>query len=58
MKTAKAWGVLPDDWDALTDSNKAQMLAYEEESATMAAYEDQQHEDELERKRHKPKAKR
>lgn len=57
IKTAKAWGLTPDEWDECTDANKAQMMAYEEESAKMAAYEDQQHEAELEKSRNKPRAK-
>lgn len=58
MKTAKAWGLKPSQWDNSTDADKAQMMAFEEESATMAAYEDQLHEDELDKSRNKPKRKR
>ena len=48
---AKAWLKTPSEWDALDDTDKAQMMAFEEESATMAAYEEQLHEDEMDRQR-------
>lgn len=45
MKTAKAWGLTPSQWDRLPDSDKARMMAYEETTATMSAYEQQVSED-------------
>ena len=56
MKTAKTWGLKPSQWDNASDEDKAQMMAFEEVSATMAAYEDQQSEADLDKKRKKPRA--
>lgn len=42
MKTAKAWGKTPDEWDALSESNRAQMMAFEETISTMTAYDEQE----------------
>ncbi len=53
LKTAKAWGLTPDQWDNESDASKAQMLGYEDVSATMAAYDDQVHEDKMESERSK-----
>ena len=53
LKTAKAWGLTPDRWDSESDASKAQMMAYEDASATMAAYDDQVHEDKMESERAK-----
>lgn len=57
MKTAKAWRLIPSQWDSASPEDKAQMIAFEDVSATMAAYEDQQSQDELDRKKSKPRAK-
>jgi len=46
----------PDAWDELTEKDRAQMIAYEDVSATMAAYEDQLSEDKIDNNRHKGKA--
>lgn len=55
LKTAKEWGLTPSQWDELDEADKAQMIALEETSATMQAYEQQLQDDELERTRAKRK---
>ncbi len=40
LETAKAWGILPSVWDALSEDDKAQMMAVEQTGAAMRAYED------------------
>jgi hypothetical protein len=39
MKTAKAWGKIPSEWDALSEADRARMMAFEDTIATMAAYD-------------------
>ncbi len=51
MGVAKAWGLLPSQWDALDEDDKAMMLAYERASATMQAYDRQIAEREAETQR-------
>ena len=38
MKTAKAWGLIPSEWDDLSGDDKAEMMAFEESEDEIAAY--------------------
>lgn len=41
MKTAKAWHLTPNEWDAKDEADRAQMMAYEDAYGRMTAYEEQ-----------------
>ena len=41
MKTAKAWHLTPNEWDARGESDRAQMMAFEDAYGRMTAYEEQ-----------------
>lgn len=42
LRTAKAWGLTPDRWDALDSVTKAEMIAYERTDGMMTQYEMQE----------------
>lgn len=50
MQTAKAWHLIPSEWDALDDTDKAQMMALEMTEGEMREYEDHQMEKDRMRK--------
>lgn len=47
LRVAKAWGKDPDEWDALSQQAKAQMVGYEEEIADMTEYDEARARDEV-----------
>ena len=39
MRTAKAWGIRPSEWDTLDGETKAWMMAYDQASGQMESWE-------------------
>lgn len=44
LKIAKAWGLTPSQWVAASETDRAEMMAFEQSTAQMVAYEESQRE--------------
>jgi len=50
VKAAQEWGKTPEEWEALSQNDRADMLAFTRVNLKMAAWEAQEQERELESK--------